>query len=55
MPGIKRRSTKLLQSLYYAPLIKYIIKCNGNKEADLVHLYLYIRGSGWGGLVFTIH
>ena len=37
--GIKRRSTKLLQLLYYAPLIKNIITCNSNEEADFV-LYL---------------
>ena len=36
--GIKRRSTKLLQSLYYAPLIKNIITCNGNKEANFVFI-----------------
>ena len=36
--GIKRRSTKLLQSLYYAPLIKNTITCNGNKEADFVFI-----------------
>ena len=35
---IKRRSTKLLQSLYYAPLIKNIITCNGNGEADFVFI-----------------
>ena len=29
---IKRRSTKLPQSLYYAPLIKNIITCNGNED-----------------------
>ena len=32
--GIKRRSAKLLQSLDYASLIKNIITCNGNEEAD---------------------
>ena len=38
--GIKRRSTKLLQSLYYAPLIKNIITrtCNGNEEAAFVFI-----------------
>ena len=38
--GINRRSTKLLQSLYYAPLIKNIITrtCNGNEEADFVFI-----------------
>ena len=38
--GIKRRSTKLLQSLYYAPLIKNIITatCYGNEEADFVFI-----------------
>ena len=38
--GIKRRSTNLLQSLYYAPLIKKIITrtCNGNEEADFVFI-----------------
>ena len=36
--GIKRRSTKLLQSLYYAPLIKNIITCNGNEDADFVFI-----------------
>ena len=35
---IKRRSTKLLKSLYYAPLIKNIITCNGNGEADFVFI-----------------
>ena len=34
--GIKRRSTILLQSLYYASLIKNIITCNGNVKADFV-------------------
>ena len=32
--GIKRRSTKLL----HAPLIKNIITCNGNEEADFVFI-----------------
>ena len=36
--AIKMRSTKLLQSLYYAPLIKNIITCNGNEEADFVFI-----------------
>ena len=36
--GIKRRSIKLLQSFYNAPLIKNIITCNGNKEADFVFI-----------------
>ena len=38
--GIKRRSTKLLQLLYYAPLIKNIITCNGNEEADFISILL---------------
>ena len=38
--GIKRRSTKLLQSFYYTPLIKNIITCNGNEEADFVFMQL---------------
>ena len=38
--GIKRWSTKLLQALYYAPLIKNIITCNGNEEADFVFILL---------------
>ena len=29
---------KLLQVLYYAPLIKNIITCNGNEEADFVFI-----------------
>ena len=36
--GIKRRFKKLLQSLYYTPLIKNIITCNGNEEADFVFI-----------------
>ena len=36
--GIKRRSTKLLQSFYYTPLIQNIITCNGNEEADFVFI-----------------
>ena len=38
--GIKRRSVKLLQALYYAPLIKNTITCNGNEEADFVFISL---------------
>ena len=34
--GVKMRSTKLLQSLYYAPFIKNII--NGNEKADFVFI-----------------
>ena len=37
--GIKRRFTKLLQSLHYAPLTKNIITCNGSEEADFVFIY----------------
>ena len=35
---IKRMSTKLLQSLYYAPLLKNTITCNGNEEADFAFI-----------------
>ena len=38
--GIKRRSTKLMQSLYYAPFIKSIITCYGNEAADFVHVFI---------------
>ena len=37
---IERRSTKLLQPLYHAPLIKNTIACNGNEEADYVFMLL---------------
>ena len=36
--GIKRSSTKLLQSLYYAPLIKNIITCNGKKSRFRIYI-----------------